>query len=52
MDEKKVIPLTEENNRHSDKCADSDGKVSFVIGMEDMNLKAEKPEETEEPQLK
>ncbi|CAK6976477.1 ovarian cancer G-protein coupled receptor 1 [Scomber scombrus] len=52
MDEKKVIPLTEENNRHSDKCADSDGKVSFVIGMEDMNLKAEKPEETEEHPLK
>ncbi|XP_042292678.1 ovarian cancer G-protein coupled receptor 1 [Thunnus maccoyii] len=51
-DEKAIISLTVQNNRHSDKCADSDGKPSFVIGMEEMSLKTEKIEETEEHQLK
>ncbi|KAM7376782.1 hypothetical protein PAMP_006489 [Pampus punctatissimus] len=40
-DEKTTIHFTVKNNRHSDECADSDGKPKCVIGMEDMSLKTE-----------
>lgn len=51
-DEKNIISLTVQNNRHSDKCADNDGKSICMIGIEDMSLKTEKTDETEDQELK
>lgn len=40
-DEKTIKPSTVQNNRHSDKCLESDGKPSCVIAMGDQNQKTE-----------
>ncbi|XP_044022347.1 ovarian cancer G-protein coupled receptor 1 isoform X2 [Siniperca chuatsi] len=47
-DEKPIIPLIVQNNRHSMclKCVDSDGKPSCAIAMEEQNQKTERTEET------
>lgn len=40
-------PLTVQNNRHSDKFVDSDGKPSCVIAVEEQSQKTERTEETD-----
>ncbi len=46
-DEKSITPLIVQNNRHSDKCVDRDGKPSCVIAMEQQSQKTERTEETD-----